>query len=294
MNTNAKEPAKTRRRIVKERVDQVRRGPNSLPDLIKRKQEEQALRDNERLDLLARRFEQTAEKALADKHANAAVGPVSPQTERSERDASRSTNARKEHLEPAQHMQLRRTVERLWKADERLQTWTLLAKAAGLASGQAVKRAYEVNSSVSTLRNLETFAQLYTKFGGQATSALKTGVAIEDLHEHLITTAAEVEVQSVPPEQTKPKQPLSARERRGLTSDHSADGAPVVDFAALLEAGEAIDREIDRLGRVAEFFKGLSQEDSLPALVRGSAAAARKHVLDAVESLHVRRGTTPA
>lgn len=222
-------------------------------------------------------------------------------------DPDRARGRKKEHLTPEQHRELREHVDRLRAADRRLRSWSLLARAAGLRSGFAMKRAYDVNSSVRTLRSIAGFARLLGRFGPAATDALRAGVPLEDVEGHLERTAVAEpapRVAAAPVAAAPEAGPRDAAgpERRGAPAPDGtgtdvaagiapAGAPPRVDFARMLEAGHAIDAEVERLWDAARLFEGLAGDPGLPRIVRTSAGLARDR-LRSVIALFAAEGDT--
>jgi hypothetical protein len=188
---------------------------------------------------------------------------------------TRARGRKKQHLSSTQHQRLRKDVEAIWDRDARLRNWSLLARAAGLRSGFAMKRAYDVNSSVTTARSLSRFGRMLDRFGRAAVDALHEGVPVEGLEAHLST--------AMPERAAATAGVRAGRKAAGSGTGGSPagggppgpSGPPSVDFGGMLELGKAIDAEMVRLSQSAEFFDGVANRASLPRIVRQSAARAR-------------------
>jgi hypothetical protein len=190
---------------------------------------------------------------------------------------TRGRGRKKQHLTSAQHQRLRKEVEGLWERDARLRNWSLLARANGLRSGFAMKRAYDVNSSVTTARSISRFGRILERFGGAAVDALHEGVHVDSLEAHLATAMPErAAATSSARAGRKASGEAAGRESGPQTAGAPvASGPPAVDFTSMLELGQAIDAEMVRLAQSAEFFDGVASRPSLPRIVRQSAARAR-------------------
>jgi hypothetical protein len=283
-------------RVTTERLDRLREfSRDRLPDMIHRKQIESERITEERMRRLRERFETTPALPPGGGSGEGTPTPevsapgVTKKTEakapREPKMGRRRKKRRKEYLEPQQHRRLREQIEHLWAVDKRFRNWSLLSKAAGLSSGQAVKRAYEVNSSAGTLRNIETFARLHAGFGSRATEALKAGVPVEQLQAHLTG-----EQDAGPGTGGSEK---AARPEASVTMDQLGETPPSVDFASMIELGEAIDREVKRLWLLSRFFGDIAGRATLPRLVRDSAAQTRDH-LDRAIATFAPTGEEPA
>jgi hypothetical protein len=227
------------------------------------------------------------EATLAD--AGDRVGSGAPEAQARTR-RPRGRGRKKQHLTSAQHQRLRKEVEALWERDARLRNWSLLARAGGLRSGFAMKRAYDVNSSVTTARSLSRFARILDRFGRAAVDALHEGVHIDSLDAHLTTAMPE-----------RAAATAGMRGRRGPGDAGRAAGTPgaapapastAVDFTSMLELGQAIDAEMVRLAQSADFFDGVASRASLPRIVRQSAARARDLLRSSI-GLFAGEGTEP-
>jgi hypothetical protein len=196
------------------------------------------------------------------------------------RTRSGSGRARKkQHLSAAQHQKLRKEVESLWEQDARLRNWSLLARAGGLRSGFAMKRAYDVNSSVTTARSLSRFGRLLQRFGRAAVDALHGGVHVDALEAHL--SAALPERAAATAAARTPR--ASASGSANVVPPPAGSPAPnAVDFSSMIELGRAIDAEVIRLAQSAEFFDGVANKSSLPRIVRRSAERARDRLRSAI------------
>lgn len=271
-----------------------------MPDIVERKTAAHARQGEERLQRTLERFRQetaAAERDGADgatseaapsvptapagrpaARAAAALGPAAARRRRS--DAGRP----KEYLTPKQHTRLKEQIEHLWAVDKRFKNWSLLAKVGGLKSGQAMKRAYEVGSSVGTLSNVETFARLHAGFGSRATRALQRGVPIEELQAFLTSGGAD----GAEPEVEAPRAAGGRGRRRRASGPVPSSAAglpetpPSIDFASIIELGQAIDTEVKRMWLMSRFFEGLSEYAALPRFVRANARATRDKLREAI------------
>jgi hypothetical protein len=186
------------------------------------------------------------------------------------------------HLNEAQHRKLRETVEAMWERDPKLRNWTLLAKAAGLSTGPAVKRAYEVNSSTTTLDNLSRFASVHAAHGAAAIAALKSGVGTEALEEHLEGAGGRggeppAASQELHPAATAPSSPAEPG------PEPQRDTLPRVDFARLVELGESIDSEVRQLWHASRLFDEVANQPSVPRMIRTNAAIARDRLRGVID-----------
>jgi hypothetical protein len=223
-----------------------------------------------------------------------------PRRGRATKRPSGNRGRRREFLDERQHARLRERIEHLWAVDRRFRNWALLGRACGLSSGQAAKRAYEVNSSTTTLRNIELFARLFAGFGSRAADALQRGVPIEKLQAFLngeAVAGAEAD-------------PMDAgagdgrRRRRRAAGSAAGDDAPDVaaartavlgrstipttapaDTSRLLGIAAAIDGEMARLQEMIRFFDGLAATPGVPRPVRYAARLTRDHLRDAARQL---------
>jgi hypothetical protein len=229
---------------------------------------------------------EAAEAIAADAGDASSDAPGAPVRTRRPRGRGR----KKQHLSSAQHQRLRKEVEALWERDARLRNWSLLARAGGLRSGFAMKRAYDVNSSVTTARSLSRFGRILDRFGRAAVDALHEGVHIDSLEAHLTTAMPE-----------RAAATAGMRGRRGSGEGGRAAGSAgaahtpastAVDFTSMLELGQAIDAEMVRLAQSAEFFDGVANRASLPRIVRQSAARARDLLRSSI-GLFAGDGTEP-
>jgi hypothetical protein len=176
--------------------------------------------------------------------------------------AAPAPGRKKDHLVELEHRQLRVLIDELRGRGPELRRWSLLAKAAGLRSGFAIKRAYDVNSSFTTLRNLQVFAKLHEQHGDAAIRALKDGVPRARLEPYLDRRAG-----------------VST----GEAAQRAADAPPGVDFDLMFEFGRAIDAEVDRLWHAAQLFDSIATEPGLPRIVRNNAALARERLRSVID-----------
>jgi hypothetical protein len=227
-------------------------------------------------------------EAPKDQSEEQADGSAAPQA--SGRRTRGSGRARKkQHLTGAQHQKLRKEVEGLWEHDARLRNWSLLARAGGLRSGFAMKRAYDVNSSVTTARSLARFGRLLQRFGRAAVDALHGGIHIDALEAHL--SAALPERALATAAARTPRAPATTGS--DVVTPPAGSAAPnPVDFSSMIELGRAIDAEVIRLAQSAEFFDGVANKSTLPRIVRRSAERARDRLRSAI-GLFAGEGTEP-
>jgi hypothetical protein len=210
---------------------------------------------------------------------------AAPRNGRSGTPRVRARGRPKKHLTEAQHRKLRELIEELWQREPRLRNWSLLARAVVLTSGQAAKRAYDVNSSETTLANLEQFAAMHRRFGPVATDALRRGVTLEDLADHLVRADAAPSIGS--PAQTAGSigadhgAPATPAAQPSIAKNRA--GPPAVDAAGIIAVGEAIDLEVQRLWQSAIFFEDVASRDSLPRIVRSSARLAGERLHSIIE-----------
>lgn len=282
-------------RVTTERLDKLRQlNQARLPDMIVQKQEETARQSEERMQRLMERFKTGSDTKTPDPAETKPVDETIPPSRRPSRASfdppprtRRSKGRKKEFTTPKQHQRLREQIEHLWAVDKRFRNWSLLAKVGGLSSGQAIKRAYEVNSSVQTLQHIETFARLHAGFGSRATNAIKAGIPIDELQDHLMARrgggadAAETG-QAATGQESAPAQVDTRHGRPTLSMDDLPETPPSVDFSNMIELGRAIDVEVKRLWLVAKFFEDVSQSAALPRVVRESARRSREHLIAAV------------
>ncbi|MEX1183875.1 MAG: hypothetical protein WEF86_11635 [Gemmatimonadota bacterium] len=284
------------RELTQERSQQAE--ASALPDILQQKQEELTRQREERMRRLREKFESHSEPQAHDTIDSSRIDDVAERPPQAAKPERSMVKRRKEYLEPKQHARLRDQIEHLWAVDKRFRNWSLLARAAGLSSGQAVKRAYEVNSSMATLRNIDTFARLHAGFGSRATRALKTGVPVSELQGFLTGASAAGDAAGAVAGAVAgagagagagavagavagargraPRTPAVTMETLGETP-------PTVDFAGLVELGHAVDTEVKRLWLVAKFFEDVARKAELPRTVRDSAARARRYLLEAVD-----------
>jgi hypothetical protein len=212
------------------------------------------------------------------------------------RGSRTAKSPRREFLEPKQHARLVEHVDHLRAVDRQFYNWSLLAKVMGLSSGQAARRAYEVNSSVATLANIERFAKLHAGFGSRATNALKAGLPIAELQDFLTGGGTRgVEALREGAEEAAVAAPEARRRRPRRVQADSGQGSaaaetvaallaasvlpaarPAVDVARLAEVAAAIDAELGRLWDSLRFFDGVARTTSLPRAVRAAAAETRR------------------
>jgi hypothetical protein len=201
--------------------------------------------------------------------------------------SSRPGRRKRAHLSEAQHRRLRETVEELWRRDPKLENWTLLARAAGLSSGPAMKRAYEVNSSTTTLANLSSFARLHESWGARAIQAVRDGVEARSLEEHLRGTGAAAGAEPATTAAAVAPATRSEPGRGGAAaptfSGASTVPAHAVDFQRLVELGQTIDGEVRSLVRASRLFEDLADDPSLPRMIRANAALARDRIRGAID-----------
>jgi hypothetical protein len=208
---------------------------------------------------------------------------------------------RKTFLDRQQHAQLREHFEHLWAVDRRFRNWALLAKATGLASGQAAKRAYEVNSSLATLHSMELFRRLFAGYGSRAADALQKGVPLEELQAHLSGIGAASEGGEADAAEPEPAGgPVRRRSREARSPDPAADQAaaaraavlarsaipaepPPVGGADLVGIAAAIDAEVARLREMIRFFDGVGATGPLPRPIREAARQTRAALQQAAE-----------
>jgi hypothetical protein len=215
----------------------------------------------------------------------ATPSPASPRKRRGRKRAPAQGKVR-QFLTPKQHTRLREQVEHLWAVDKRFRNWSMLARVMGLSSGQAAKRAYDVNSSMTTLTNLERFGRLHAAYGGRATQALSAGIRTEQLQAHLQGGAA-VPSEAAPAPQRAAKAAPEAPDivARATSLSELAEVPNGLEFASVLELGRAIDTEIDRMHQQARFFDGLARMETLPRIIRTSAAGVRDRLREALAFL---------
>jgi hypothetical protein len=231
---------------------------------------------------------ETGEPAAADAGDAARADATTEAPARTRRPRGRGR--KKQHLTSAQHQRLRKEVEALWERDARLRNWSLLARAGGLRSGFAMKRAYDVNSSVTTARSLSRFARILDRFGRAAVDALHEGVHIDSLDAHLTTAMPERAAATAG--MRGRRGPGDAGRAAGTSGAAPTTASTAVDFTSMLELGQAIDAEMVRLAQSADFFDGVANRASLPRIVRQSAARARDLLRSSI-GLFAGDGTEP-
>jgi hypothetical protein len=227
------------------------------------------------------------------------------------RSGAKKRSARKEFLDPKQHAKMVEHVDHFRAVDRQYETWSLLAKVMGLASGQAAKRAYEVNSSLATLRNVERFARLLAGFGSRATRALQAGVTIDELQEFL-TAGGTRGVESVRDasatgdadtddpgadaavavrggrrrRRTREAEPSAAPHAETLAAMLAASALPPMPASAvapnLFEVAAAVDAQLARIWDSVRFFDGVARSEGLPRTVRFAAEETRDMLREAV------------
>lgn len=268
------------RELTQERSQQAE--ASALPDILQQKQEELTRQREERMRRLREKFESHSEPQAHDTIDSSRIDDVAERPPQAAKPERSMVKRRKEYLEPKQHARLRDQIEHLWAVDKRFRNWSLLARAAGLSSGQAVKRAYEVNSSMATLRNIDTFARLHAGFGSRATRALKTGVPVSELQGFLTGASAAGDAAGAVAGAVAGARGRAPR-TPAVTMETLGETPPTVDFAGLVELGHAVDTEVKRLWLVAKFFEDVARKAELPRTVRDSAARARRYLLEAVD-----------
>jgi hypothetical protein len=298
------------------RLERLRElGDQRLPDLLREREESSRRQVDARMERLAEQFRTRSEDATRTAEAarsagagagaggqDAKRGAPADAAERGGRPGAarrggkkKERSARKEYLSSKQHARLREQVEHLWAVDKQFRNWSLLAKVAGLSSGQAAKRAYEVNSSLATLQNIDLFSRMHAGFGSRATNALKAGVTIEELQDFLTGGGAHgveskaAAAEAAPGATARPRRARGAggRPRSGakaavLAASDVAPEPPPVDAANLLEIAAAIDAEMKRLWEMVRFFDGVAGVRALPRAVRQAAADTQLHLRRAV------------
>ena len=226
------------------------------------------------------------------------------------RGGRRQRSARKEFLDEKGHGRLVDAVDHLRAVDSRFENWSLLAKVMGLSSGQAAKRAYEVNSSLATLQNVEKFSRLHAGFGSRATTALKAGMPIGDLQTFLtdggtkgVESVGDAPVISAGAAAAGSAAGGARRRRRKQGAGRGAGAGDALDAtvsalrqssdlpaargagdtARLFEIAAAVDAELAGLWETLRFFDGVSRTAALPATLREAAAETRDHIRRAVD-----------
>jgi hypothetical protein len=192
---------------------------------------------------------------------------------------TRARGRKKSNLTPEQHARLKTRIEELWERDGRLKRWSLLAKALGLGSAFAAKRAYDVNSSITTLKNAEYFGALQARFEKGATDALIAGATLDGLEAHL--RGGSGRAQAGPPQTGT--QPAAAPASPVLRPMRNTDAPPAVDFARMVELGSQIDSEVKRIWEAAQVFDALTNNPALPQIVRVNAQGTRDKLRSVVE-----------
>jgi hypothetical protein len=230
-----------------------------------------------------------------------------------QRRTPKKRSARKEFLDAKQHAKLVEHVDHFRAVDRQFETWSLLAKVMGLASGQAAKRAYEVNSSLATLQHVERFARLLAGFGSRATKALQAGVPIEELQDFLTAggtrgveslrdPAAAGDAAAGGSEDAPARDGVRRRRRRQpreggpgaaphgetLAAMVAASSLPRAAATAmapnLFDVAAAVDAELARIWESARFFDGVARTAGLPRSIRFTAEETRDMLQAAVEA----------
>lgn len=251
-----------------------------LPDIVRTKQQNDEATNNSRAEMLAERFRSHAEQLATQGTASA---HVAPQTSLKKRAMKRER--RKDYCTPKQQERLVSQIDHLWAVDKRFKNWSLLAHIAGLSSGPAIKRAYEVGSSTNTLKRIDNFVRIYQAFGSRAFEAARQGIATDDLQKYLMATtdmnqanitpigtaASAQTAQIAAPEPAIEQYPT-------LALDTLPPTPPTIDFANLLAVASTVDTEVKRLWLTAAFFEKLAASPSMPSIIRQNAAGAAERI----------------